>query len=189
MRAADLWQLLTWFRSCLMECCSVRMWLNSGLCRVSLKLPRESLWVHSSLWTSLDWRRSRAARTCWRSTEDTEHTIIIILKKCYRAFLSKAIVNRVICTFLVLSYVFTCWDIFKHCWPCLSRLKREENNKIRLKWLHQRWVTKQGHVGQTEERERRQKRRRKMVMMKEPKELEKQGGKWKKAEELEAKKN
>lgn len=63
---------LTWFRSCLMECCRVRMWLNSGLCRVSLRFPMVSPWVHSSLWTSLACRRSRAPSTCWRSAEDTE---------------------------------------------------------------------------------------------------------------------
>lgn len=63
---------LTWFRSCLMECCRVRMWLNSGLCRVSLRFPTVSPWVHSSLWTSLACSRSRAPSTCWRSAEDTE---------------------------------------------------------------------------------------------------------------------
>lgn len=64
--------LLTWLRSCLMECCRVRMWVNRGLCRVSLRFPMISLWVHSSFWASLVCRRSRAPSTCWRSPEDTE---------------------------------------------------------------------------------------------------------------------
>ena len=55
-----------------MECCRVRMWVNRGLCRVSLRFPMISLWVHSSLWASLVCRRSRAPSACWRSPEDTE---------------------------------------------------------------------------------------------------------------------
>lgn len=63
---------LTWLRSCLIECWRVRMWLKSGLCSVSRRFPRVSLWVHSSRCTSLACRRSRAASTCWRSVVDTE---------------------------------------------------------------------------------------------------------------------
>lgn len=102
-------EVSTWFRSCLMECCRVRMWLNRGLCRVSLRFPMVSLWVHSSRWTSLACSRSRAPSTCCRSAEDTEEEGRTC--SCHR--------NLKTCQRAALAEDFTCWDIFKHGRPSL----------------------------------------------------------------------
>lgn len=114
---------LTWFLSCLMECCSVKMWLNSGLCSVSRRFPTASLWLHSSLCTSLAWSRSRAPRTCWRSPDDTEKRDRI--RSRHRDRTHRDMWRS--------SKRLTCGDIFIHGCPLMSVCGSEHRRRLHMR--------------------------------------------------------
>lgn len=63
---------LTCSFSCLMDCCSVRIWLNKGLLSVLLRTVRFSLCWESLFSRSLACRRSRICSTCCLSTPQSK---------------------------------------------------------------------------------------------------------------------